>query len=64
MSRRVCANCGHRKDLWQYDYTQGGCKHLSQPGFACDVFAGDGVIVNMIGLDEEKDRCEEWTKRK
>lgn len=61
--KKCCATCGKQFILERYDYSQNGCKHSYEQGFACGVFMGDGIVVHMIGTSPEKEQCEEWVER-
>ena len=47
--------------LVKYDYSQGGCKHMEYKGYACLIFANEGMVVHMIGCDPQVEYCEEWS---
>ena len=55
-----CATCRRMKDLVQLDYSHGGCDHTYMEGYACTVFANEGQIAWMVGLDPEMEMCEAY----
>lgn len=57
--KECCANCRRCYRLKRSEYSiNGGCKDTFMEGYACSVFAGDGVITWCVGLDSENDLCE------
>lgn len=59
---RCCNNCKFHLKLVKFDYSQGGCIHTDYDGYACAVFASEGEIVHMVGLDGTT-QCEMWTPK-
>ena len=55
-----CKNCKRNLKLTKFDYTGIGCKHTDMEGFICTAFAHEGEAIWMIGVDQEKDLCEEF----
>lgn len=62
-TRECCAKCKHLKDLIKYDYSKGGCTHITYTGFACTAFAFEGVVTHMVGLNADTGMCEMFTER-
>ena len=58
---KCCNTCNKKKDLVRYDYSQGGCIHTSYDGYACMIFAHEGLIVHMTGCDPSTEQCEEYS---
>ena len=55
-----CKNCKRNLNLTKFDYTKNGCQHTKMEGFICTAFANEGEAVWMIGLNQERDLCEEF----
>lgn len=53
-----CSTCRHRFDLQKWDYSQNGVPKEKMPGYVCDIFASEGLMVNTVGGNPEKDICE------
>ena len=63
--RFSCDKCRYQKKLVKYDYSQGGCIHTEQEGFAClaPEIVSEGQVTWMVG-QEGKDGCECFKERK
>ena len=59
-----CTNCSYKMDLVKLDYSGRGCTHTTYDGFACTVFANEGQINHMVGLDPDSEQCECFTPKK
>ena len=46
-----CENCKLRKKLEKWTYSDHGVDHEEQEGFACLVFAHEGVVVQLVGTE-------------
>lgn len=59
-----CNTCKFRKKLINYDYSGKGCRHTDYDGFACIVFAHEGVVIHHTGrLESGKgELCEEYVR--
>ena len=57
-----CKECKFYKELerWTYKETAQGqeVEHITAPGFACLGLAYEGIVINMIGVDENTELCE------
>ena len=53
-----CDNCKLKLKLKKADYSKGGCEDTYMDGYACMVFADEGVVTWMVGCDPNKERCE------
>ena len=63
----TCWTCGNRKWLERWDYTnirEKGVEHTAEQGFACLGLASEGIVIKMIGLNEDTAYCEMWKERK
>lgn len=58
-----CNNCKYQKKLIQFDYSEKGCKHTTQDGYACMAFAIEGEVIWMIGNDPSVEMCECYMRR-
>lgn len=58
-----CMTCRHRFELEKWDYSRSGVPKEKVPGFVCDIFASEGLMVNMVGGNPEKDICECYAPR-
>ena len=56
-----CTNCKNKMDLVKLDYSGRGCIHTKYDGFACTIFASEGQINHMVGLDPDTGMCECFT---
>ena len=61
--KECCNTCRKKLELKKYDYSQGGCIHSDYEGFACLIFASEGVAIHMVGANPDKERCEEWSPK-
>ena len=59
-----CWTCGYHKELERWDYTnvrkQGVPK--TDEGYVCTAFAYEGLVVQMIGNNDDTSYCECWTE--
>lgn len=62
-----CKNCKFYKELetWTYTQTESGTdvEHKTASGFACLGFAYEGIVVNLVGVDENTEKCEMFLER-
>ena len=56
--KSVCKQCSLKKTLKQYDYSNGGCVHTKEEGYACLAFIDEGIIVHMVGINPDSAKCE------
>lgn len=61
--KECCNTCRKKLELVKYDYSQGGCKHTNYDGYACLIFASEGDVVHMVGVNPEIEHCEEWSPK-
>ena len=62
-----CYTCRYRKKLVKFDYSQGGCEHTDQEGFACLApdLVSEGQVTWMVGLtDLSGSQCECYERSK
>lgn len=62
-----CSTCRHRFDLQKWDYSDVRNKGVPKEkmlGYVCDIFACEGIMVNMIGCDSGKEICECYEARR
>lgn len=55
-----CANCELRRDIWEYDFSLGGCIQTICNGFACLAHAEEGRVIHMLGRDAEHNLCDNF----
>ena len=58
-----CKNCALRYDLRKADYSHGGCEHSKEEGYCCGAFAREGMMIHMVGTNEETGLCEVFTPK-
>ena len=48
-----CDACRYKKELVKYDYSNGGCVHTMEEGYACLApdFVGEGQVTWLVGID-------------
>ena len=63
MANECCGTCKYCLTLKQNDYSEKGCEHSILPGFACIVFADEGIAYWMVGLDKYTGMCEGYTPK-
>lgn len=61
-----CETCKYCLDLEQWDYTD--VKHKGVPkkkmsGYACMIFAHEGLCIHMVGGSKRYDMCECYTNK-
>ena len=63
--KKCCANCNFCKriETWKY-LPNGDVNHTQLPGYACTIFASEGLIVHSVGLDKHNDYCEMFNAKK
>lgn len=61
--KECCANCKFKMNIEKWDYRHGGCNHTPEQGYACLSFTDEGVVIWMIGCDENKDHCEAFVEK-
>lgn len=59
-----CRDCSKCLELQRWEYSDNGVKHEKVDGFACLVFAHEGLVVNLVGVDLDEEGCEEWNPKK
>ena len=62
-----CWTCAHRKWIERWDYTdvrKQGVPKTAEEGFACLGLVHEGIVIKMIGLNEDTEYCEMWEERK
>ena len=58
---KSCKTCKNRLDLEKWDYTDirnHGVSKTKYDGFACLAFASEGLVVHLVGTNEDRDMCE------
>lgn len=58
---KSCATCKNRLTLEKWDYSDvfhNGVPKQTEEGYACLVFAHEGICVHVVGEDPEKGMCE------
>ena len=56
-----CKTCKLRLDLEKWDYSDiwnQGVPKTKYDGFACLIFVHEGLVVHLIGVNEDRDMCE------
>jgi len=59
-----CKTCKYRMTLERWDYTDiqnQGVQKTKYDGFACMAFASEGLVVHLVGANEDRDMCECYT---
>ena len=64
MIRPQCKTCNKRFDLKRFDYSTIGCEHTDMDGFICMAFADENIAIWMVGINEDTEGCECYTKRR
>lgn len=60
-----CANCKYNVKLETWDYRRkDGVWKMFEDGFVCTLFASEGTVIHMLGVDEDKGMCECFIPRK
>lgn len=55
-----CKNCSKYKQLETWTYSSDGVEHKTAAGFACLTLIDEGLVVNMVGVNEDEGVCEEF----
>ena len=63
MEEQCCNLCSYCMKLQKCDYSHGGCEHTDMEGFACTVFADEGIIEWMVGLNKHTGMCEAFSPK-
>lgn len=61
--KECCKNCKLYKELETWTYSSDGVEHRTATGFACLAFCHEGIVVNLVGIDENEGFCEEFKKK-
>ena len=61
-----CKTCKNRLDLEKWDYSgiqNQGVPKTKYDGFACLAFAHEGLVVHLVGANEDRDMCECYSEK-
>lgn len=59
--KKSCKTCKYRMTLERWDYTDTqnhGVQKTEYDGFACLIFVHEGLVVHLVGVNEDRDTCE------
>ena len=60
--KECCKTCIHKFKLEKWDY-EVGCKHSDMEGYACTAYIDEGLIINVVNMNEKNGICECYEKR-
>ena len=58
-----CKNCRFHKNMETWVYDDFGVDHKKDVGFACLGFLNEGLVINLVGIDEESEMCEMFAQK-
>lgn len=61
--KHCCATCANQYIIERLDYTEEGCQHSYENGFACGAVLDEGIMYHMVGNDPNVGNCEMWRDR-
>lgn len=61
--KECCATCGRQFIIERLDYSQDGCQHSYESGYACGAVLDEGIVYHMVGQSPEADKCEMYVGR-